>query len=400
MTNEETKKFIAEHAADDTAQLLLQRHRYPDVDVAFAVQQIEGRRKAVHKLPALVANPDFVFPPKLNLEQASSELTADYKARRFVEGKTVIDITGGLGIDSLFFARRAAKVTYIEQNTELFEIAKHNFNVLGLDNIECVCGNSEEVLPNLTATADLIYADPARRDEHNRRMVSLADCTPDIVQFLPKLFQIAPQVLIKASPMLDITQAHRELGQVAETTVLAVKDECRELLFLCRESAAEPSPTTCVNIIGTEKAETFVPTDIELSSKPALAPQALHYIYDPNVSVAKAGYAKAVFVRFGLAQLHPNTHLGTGEELFSDFPGRIFEVAEVTGLSAKAVRQAIPEGRANMICRNFPQSADELRKKLKLSDGGDVYLIATTLAKGEKIGLLCRKVDKNLSEKL
>lgn len=400
MLSEETKKFIAEHAADDTAQLLLQRHRYPDVDVAFAVQQIEGRRKAVHKLPTLAANPDFVFPPKLNLEQASSELTADYKARHFAEGKTVVDITGGLGIDSLFFARHAAKVTYIEQNTELFEIAKHNFNILGLNNIECVCGNSEAVLPNLTATADLVYADPARRDQNNRRMVSLADCTPDIVSFLPNLFQIAPQVLIKASPMLDITQAHRELGQVAETTVLAVKNECRELLFLCRASAAEPSPTTCVNILGTEKAETFIPAGSELSAKPTLAPQALHYIYDPNVSVAKAGYAKAVFVRFGLAQLHPNTHLGTGDELFSDFPGRIFEVAEVTGLSAKAVRQAVPEGRANVICRNFPQSADELRKKLKLSDGGDVYLIATTLAKGEKIGLLCRKVDKNLSEKL
>ncbi|MBO7540292.1 MAG: SAM-dependent methyltransferase, partial [Bacteroidales bacterium] len=130
MTNEETQKFIAEHAADDTAQLMLQRHRYPDVDVAFAVQQIEGRRKARAKLPELASNPDFVFPPKLNLEQASSELTADYKARRFVEGKTVIDITGGLGIDSLFFARRAKKVVYIEQNHELFEIAKHNFKVL------------------------------------------------------------------------------------------------------------------------------------------------------------------------------------------------------------------------------------------------------------------------------
>lgn len=399
MTNEETKKFIAEHAADDMAQLLLQRHRYPGVDVAFAVQQIEGRRKAVHKLPTLAANTDFVFPPKLNLEQASSELTADYKARRFAERKTVIDITGGLGIDSLYFARYAKKVVYIEQNHELFEIAKHNFKALGLNNIECVCGNSEEVLPNLSATADLIYADPARRDEHNRKMVSLADCTPDIVSLLPKLFQTAPQVLIKASPMLDITQAHRELGQVAETTVLAVKNECRELLFLCQKSA-EPGPTTCVNIVGTEKAETFVPTDIELSSKPALAPQALHYIYDPNVAIAKAGYAKAVFVRFGLAQLHPNTHLGTGDELFSDFPGRIFEVVGATGLSAKAVRQAIPEGSANVICRNFPQSADELRKKLKLSDGGDVYLIATTLAKGEKIGLLCRKVGKNRSEKL
>ena len=230
-------------------------------------------------------------------------------------------------------------------------------------------------------------------------MVSLADCTPDIVQLLPKLFQIAPQVLIKASPMLDITQAHRELGQVAETTVLAVKNECRELLFLCQKSA-EPGPTTCVNIVGTENAETFIPTDIELSTKPVLAPQALHYIYDPNVAIAKAGYAKAVFVRFGLAQLHPNTQLGTSNELFSDFPGRIFEVVGATGLSAKAVRQTVPEGKANVICRNFPQSADQLRTQMKLSDGGDVYLMATTLAKGEIIGLLCRKMDKKTSEKL
>ena len=390
MTNEETKKFIAEHAADDTAQLLLQRHRYPDVDVAFAVQQIEGRRKAVHKLPALAANPDFVFPPKLNLEQASSELTADYKARHFAEGKTVIDITGGLGIDSLYFARYAKKVVYIEQNPELFEIAKHNFKTLGLNNIECVCGNSEEVLQNLSATADLIYADPARRDEHNRKMVSLADCTPDIVSLLPILFQTAPQVLIKASPMLDITLAQRQLGCVSETAVVSVRNECKEVLLLC--GGEKGQGVVCADIDVEGSLRVFVPTAEELSAMPPCTEKLCRYLYDPGVSVVKANVCNALATRYGLAKLHHASRLLTSDRLVDDFLGRVFEVRGEVRLSAKEVREALPQGKANVICRNFPQSADELRKKLKLADGGDDFLVATTLWNDKKTGIICNKL--------
>ncbi|MBO4741560.1 MAG: RsmD family RNA methyltransferase, partial [Bacteroidales bacterium] len=246
MLTEATKQFVLEHIDDDPALLLLQRHRYPDVDVPFAVTQIEGRRKARAKLPELSATPDFEFPPQLNLEQASSEHTALFKASRYTLGKDIIDITGGLGIDSLYMSRHAKSVTYIERNPELFCIASDNFKSLGISNIRCICGDCAEILAKEDIKGDLIYADPARRDSNNRKMVSLSDCTPDITAMMGLLLDKAPQVLIKASPMLDIKSAERTLGKVVETAVLAVRNECKELLFLCGEEGERR--TVCADI--------------------------------------------------------------------------------------------------------------------------------------------------------
>ena len=392
MLSEQNRRFISEHMVDDTAELLLHRDRFPGINVPLAVTQIEGRRKAIHKLPSLANNPDFVFPPKLNLEQASSELTAEYKSCNFVEGNIVIDITGGLGIDSIYFAKRAKKVFYIEQNPELFEVAKYNFEVLGINNIECICANSEEILQNWCYTADLIYADPARRDQNNRKMVSFADCTPDIVSFLPRLFRIAPQVLIKASPMLDITQARRELQKVVSTTVVAVKNECRELLFCCCNVDKEQHSTTCVNILANDICQIFNPTPGELLAKPSLAPLPMRYIYDPNVAIAKAMLSNAVAERFGLSILHSRSRFATSDTLFRDYPGRIFELCGIKQLSDRDIVKEFPEGQANVICRNFPQTADQLRKQLRLREGGNGFLIATTVGDNQKIGIICKKV--------
>ncbi|MBR5028388.1 MAG: RsmD family RNA methyltransferase [Bacteroidales bacterium] len=396
MLSEETRQFIRRYADADTAELLLKRGQFPGLDVPFAVQQIEGRRKAQYKLPALASNPDFVFPPRLNLEQASSEPTAEFKAARYAEGATVIDITGGLGIDSIYFARRAAKVTYIEQNPELFAIARQNFDTLGLKNVECFCGDSLEIIAKQGLKADLVYADPARRDEHNRKMVSLADCTPDITALLPALLKAASQVLVKTSPMLDITLAQRQLGCVAETAVVSVRNECKEVLFLC--GGEKGQGVVCADIDAEGRQRVFVPTAEELASTPPCADRLCRYLYDPGVSVVKANVCNALAMRMGLAKLHHGNRLLTSDVLVDDFPGRVFEVRGEVRLSAKEVREALPQGKANVVCRSFPQTADELRKKLKLSDGGDDFLVATTIKNNKKIGIVCRKVGERDTE--
>ncbi len=392
MLSKALKQFISDHRSDDTARLLLQRHRYPDIDVAFAVQQIEGRRKARTKLPELSANDDFVFPPHLNLEQASSEATALFKASRYAAGKQVIDITGGLGIDTIFMARVAKNVTYIEQDAELLQIAEENFKTLGLSNIRCLCGNSAELLASGQLCADLVYADPARRDQQGRRMVSLADCTPDIAALLPTLLDIAPQVLIKTSPMLDISLAKRQLGSVPDTAVVALRNECKELLFFCSRDAAVSTATLCVDIAADGRETTFQPTAEEMRAMPPVVNQVGQYLYDPSVAVVKAQTVKALANRFGLSLLHSGSRLGTSNELAEGYMGRVFQVVEVLSVSAKDVRAALPSGKANVVSRNFPQSADEIRNKLKIADGGDDFLIATVMDGGKKVLILCRRV--------
>lgn len=394
MLTEATKQFVLEHIDDDPALLLLQRHRYPDVDVPFAVTQIEGRRKARAKLPELSATPDFEFPPQLNLEQASSEHTALFKASRYTLGKDIIDITGGLGIDSLYMSRHAKSVTYIERNPELFCIASDNFKSLGISNIRCICGDCAEILAKEDIKGDLIYADPARRDSNNRKMVSLSDCTPDITAMMGLLLDKAPQVLIKASPMLDIKSAERTLGKVVETAVLAVRNECKELLFLCGEEGERR--TVCADIRSERSCEIFCPTEEELLTAPQYSDTVGRYIYDPNSAISKARFTGAVAIHYALPLLHPNSRLCTGDMLTEDFPGRIFEVCDTIQLTAKEIRKALPLGKANIVCRNFPQSTAELHRLLKVSEGGDDFIFATTLKNGKKCGILCRKVQKPL----
>ncbi len=392
MLSKALKQFISDHRSDDTARLLLQRHRYTGIDVLFAVQQIEGRRKASAKLPELSTNDDFVFPPHLNLEQASSEATARFKAVRYAAGKSVIDITGGLGIDTIYMARVAKNVTYIEQNAELLRIAEENFKMLGLSNIRCLCGNSAEMLAGGGMRADLVYADPARRDQQGRRVVSLADCTPDIIQLLHTLLDIAPQVLIKTSPMLDISLAKRQMGSVAEIAVVALRNECKELLFLCSRDSATDTPPMCVDIDADGREILFRPTAEELRAVPPVANRVDQYLYDPSVAVVKAQITNVLANHFGLSLLQSGSRLGTSSRLINDYMGRVFQVVDVLSVSPKAVRAALPSGKANVVSRNFPLSADELRKKLKITDGSDYFLIATVLNGVKKVLVLCRRV--------
>lgn len=380
--------FIQQHLQADPTSLLLKYGKEKE----FLIGQIESRQKARHKLPTWYAEPRLVFPPAVSVEQSSSELTGHYKAS-LVVGARLIDATGGMGIDSYFFSQCCQSVTYVEQNEKLVQAAQHNFEILKVGNIRCIQGNSIDFLQQLEGKTDWIYVDPARRAADNRRVVGLKDCDPDVVEHLPLLLRKAKHLLIKASPLLDIKQTLGDLPFITTVHVVAVENECRELLFELNEfghSSTGPLIKT-INFKNNDNYQTF---DFQWEKEATMAvplsdPQ--RYVYEPNVAVLKAGAFKSIANAFGLAKIAPHSHLYTSENLVTDFPGRIFEVDTLLKADSKALAPFLPDGKANLTVRNFPATTDELRKKLKIKDGGNVYLLATTLANGDKRLLVCKK---------
>ncbi|MDR3187911.1 MAG: class I SAM-dependent methyltransferase, partial [Prevotellaceae bacterium] len=322
--NPATQSFIREHAGDDVHALLLRKNVPPEVDLHFAAQQIEGRQKARAKLPAIAANPRFVFPAKLAMEQCSSEATARYKARLFA-GKAIADVTGGLGVDALYAAERAKSVTYVEQSEALCALAQHNFAALGAANVEVRCGNGIQFLQRAPQRFDAIYLDPSRRDSHQNSQTLLADCEPNVLPLQDFLLSKAETVVLKASPMLDVAQALRELRRVSEVHVVAVKNDCKELLFVCGQEATEPL-ICCANLHPEHPQLLSFTLPEERAAAALYAAQPKRYLYEPNVTLLKAGAFKLPCQRFGVEKLHPDTHLYTSDSLLPEFPGRAFEV--------------------------------------------------------------------------
>jgi 16S rRNA G966 N2-methylase RsmD len=385
------KAFITEHAADDIHRLLLSAHRYPGIDIPFVVQQIEGRRKAGEKFPSLLLHNDFIYPVKLSMEQCSSEQTAVYKAS-IVKGLTVADLTGGLGIDALFMAKTAENVCYVEQNAELHEIATHNFAACGVK-IESHCEDGISFLKTSNRHFDCLYLDPARRDRQRNKLVRLDACEPNVLQYKELLFEHADRFLLKASPMLDITQAAKELGCVSHVHVVAVRNECKELLFDCRKQVDTLS-ISCVNIDPDSDTRFDFSVNEETAATIQYASIPATYLYEPNVALLKAGAFRLVAQRFNLLKLHPDTHLYTSDALCVDFPGRVFEIKEVFSLNKKELSRVLPSMKANVSTRNFPIKPEEIQRKFGLVDGGDDYLFAVTFSRGDKCALLCHKVKR------
>lgn len=394
LTTEE-KQFIRDHASGDANRLLLGAKKYPQLDVPFLVDQILSRRQIREKLPSWYANEDLIFPAKIAAEQCSSERTALYKQRLVSSSDKLCDLTGGLGIDSYFFSQKVRQLTYIERFPVYCEAARHNFQVLGADNITVRNENSVDIVSDLPEV-DVFYLDPARRGEGNKRVFALSDCEPDLPRLLPLLLQKAPRVIAKLSPMADLQQTESLLPGTVAIHVLSVRNECKELLFDIRREAIVPNlPIYCVDFTaaGTEHSFTFTAEE-ERNAPLALATQVSTYLYEPNASILKAGAFKSVAQQYGLKKLHVSSHLYTSDTLVSDFPGRSFRVEKVLPFSnkvCKSVAQKIPQ--ANITVRNFPMSVDELRKKTKIQEGGDVYLFATTLSDGGKVLVVCRKVS-------
>lgn len=397
----ETFDFIRFHREDDVRDLALQAARHPDIDMPFALQQIQGWQTAKTKIPSWAAVDGIVYPPHLNMEQCSSEQTARYKASLCGNGHTMVDLTGGFGIDFAFMSQRFERAVYVEQNEQLFTISSGNFEVLELKNITAVCQDCEEFLP-LLDHADLIYIDPARRNEHGGKTFAISDCTPDIRQLMPTLLAKTDRLLIKLSPMLDwhkavadVNTAAEDAGRVSRVHIVAVKNECKELLI--EMVASEPSNTAdtiemvLVNDDQTIKYSIGTTDDAEINI-PTPESEDFVYLYEPNVAVLKAGCTALVASRHGLKPISNNSHLCVGKKLDNSFPGRIFSICGV-GTMNKRNLKALLQGmeRANIAVRNFPLTADQLRKRLRLKDGGNDYLFGTTLADGTHVVIACQK---------
>ena len=371
----------------------------------FLARQTEGRKAMATKLPSWAENMSILFPVKISLEQCSSEATALYKAS-LVSGESMVDLTGGFGVDCSFLSKKFSKVDYVEQNTELCEIAEHNFRVLGL-NIKVNNAESVEFLKAMPAVS-CIYIDPARRDVKGKKTADLSLCSPNLLEIRDILLEKCDTLLIKLSPMFDISSALEVFPECSQVHVVSVKNECKELLLLVEGGFCGETEIVCVDLdeLGISVQTSGEPSLLELSRvQPEITSVASNlkkekgeiisysspkvYLYEPNASIMKAGLFKTVANRYNVQKLHPSTHLYTSEELVEDFPGRSFKVERVTKVQRKEIQDI---EKANLSTRNFPGNVADLRKKLKLKDGGDTYIFACTLNDNSKVLIVTEKL--------
>ena len=403
--NTATLDFIESHLKDDVRQLALQKFS-DDVDKMLVLNQIEARQLLSKKVPSWASNPDLLFPKHLSIEQCSSELTAKYKASIISGGDTFVDLTGGLGIDSCFLSEKFKTAYYVENQKELCNLAEHNFDVLGRK-IMVVNSDAESFLSK-NHSFDLVFIDPARRDIYNRKMVSLHDCSPDVVKIVetfPETSPHKPSFLIKASPMLDISLITNELQNISEIHIVSVKNECKEILIKIEPEFEEEIKYFCVNLQNSTVISTAAKRSGEISFEfsetsessaiSSFAPTIKRYLYEPNASLMKSSAFKLISQRFGIEKLHVNSHLYTSDNLISDFPGRIFEVIGFAPFNKKIKKELLNDiTEASVATRNFPLSANDLRKTLNLKESDETFVFGTTLVGEKKVVILCKKHRK------
>ena len=386
MTNQATLDFIRQHKTEDVRRLALQGGRHPEVDLLYALDQIAGWQKARTKLPSWAACEGLIYPPHLSMEQCSSEATATYKARMAGRGQLFVDLTAGFGVDAAFIAQGFQQAVIIEQQERLCAIVAENYKRLGLNQVEVRCGDGIEYLHSMEH-ADLIFIDPARRDEYGGRTYGIADCTPNVLELREELLAKADRVIMKLSPMLDWRKAVEDLRKVDEVHIVSVDNECKELLLVMSKTA-KSLQVFCVN---NDEVFVFSPALTQNASLP-LASSDLRFLYVPNASIMKAGCFGELAERFQMAPLDRNSHLFVSENKVPDFPGRCFKIEKLTSMNKRELKEALTGIRqANIAVRNFPLSVAELRKRLKLQDGGDTYIFATTVAGRGHLLLICHK---------
>ena len=400
MKNQATLDFIREHADDDVRQLALRGSKMSEVDLSYALEQIAGRQKAHTKLPSWASIDGIVYPPHLSMEQCSSELTARYKASIAGKGALFVDLTAGFGVDMAFIAQGFQKAVHVERQPQLCAISSENYNVLGLNHIEVVCGDGVEYLHTMNH-ADLLFIDPARRDEHGGRTYGIADCTPNVLEMLDEMLEKADRVMIKLSPMLDWRKAVADLGKVNEVHIISVDNECKELLLAVnseergKNSALPSLRVVCVNLLSDGNKECFEFDGYHASPSSSafhFSPFDSRFLYEPNASIMKAGCFGLLEQRFGVMQLDKNSHLFVSDKEVIGFPGREFLIEKRTSMNKRELKAALADiDKANITVRNFPMSVAELRKRLKLKEGGEVYIFATTIANEGHQLLVCRK---------
>lgn len=446
--NQATIDFIRQHQDEDVRQLAFLGSKYPDVDMPFALDQIRGQQMARTKLPRWANIDGIIYPPHISMEQCSSEVTAMYKAElaaRLVKNNqrntrighslekiNFLDMTGGFGVDfSYIAAQLGVQSMYVERQAHLCEAAKENFDRLGLKNITVLHGDGVEILHRLEKPLQLIFIDPARRDDAGNKVVSLQDCIPDVTLLQDEMLEKSDFVIIKLSPMLDWHRAVNELKQVREVHIVSTGNECKELLLVLSSSLGDKAKSStevdeahvsetddetshlkvyCINdnqvmsydetdksvvniasgkecgIVELEKCSSEENELSQDSSKPL-------YLYEPNASLMKAGCFGAISSRYGVKMLEKNSHLFISDKPVHDFPGRAFCIKAVSSFNKKELkRQLSGVTKANIATRNFPLSVAELRKRFKLKDGGDTYIFATTLSDESHVLFICEKV--------
>jgi 16S rRNA G966 N2-methylase RsmD len=383
----EIQEFINSNLNSDISNLLLKGIHFEDIDSKTIIEQIEAKKRCEKKLPTWFNTENIYYPNKLNIEQTSSEITAKYKAN-LISGKSLIDLTGGFGVDTYHFSKKAESVTHCEVDTELSEIVKHNYQVLKAKNINCLNENGIDALKRIDKPFDWIYIDPSRRDNSKNKVFLLSDCAPNIKTFKDLFLKYAKNVMVKTSPLLDITATKQDLKHVKELHVVAVNNDVKELLWILEQNYKDDFLIKSVNITKS-KNETFEFFYNEELSSPADYSKPLTYLYEPNSAILKAGAFNILSRKLNSFKLHKHSHLYTTEKPI-DFPGRQFVIEKVIPFNKKEfAKKRITK--ANVTTRNFPLSVNEIRKKLKIKDGGNIYLFFTTDVNNSKIILLCSK---------
>ncbi len=385
----DVQDFIRSNLRSNLSELILKGSPFPEITVQELAVQISGLKKAETKLPFWFSKPGIIFPPNLNLEQTSSEVTARHKAE-LTNGRLLIDLTGGFGIDSYFFSKNVEEVIHCEINTELSETAQFNFNVLGAENIRTISGDGIKFLKTSEEKFDFIYIDPARRDDYGGKVFLLEQCTPNVSKNLSLFFSKTQNILIKTSPLLDLSAGIAELENVREIQIISVNNEVKELLWILKKGFDGKILISTWNYLP-KKVENFASEYKEEHTEISFN-YPKKYLYEPNPAIMKSGQFAALAEETGTSKLHKNSHLFTSEEPI-EFPGRSFEVLKVIPYNKKQLRNLNELKKANIATRNFPKTVAQLRKEHKIADGGEWYVFFTTGPKEEKLVVICKKLN-------
>ncbi|WP_026705593.1 THUMP-like domain-containing protein [Flavobacterium soli] len=388
LLNTEIQDFIDSQVGADISKLALQKNKFLDVDWTEILNQIAAKTKAKDKLPTWFSTENIIYPSKISVEQTSSERTALHKSA-LISGESLIDLTGGFGVDDYYFSKKIAKVVHCEINSELSEIVKHNFQCLKADNIECFSGDSLDILQKLNTKFDWIYIDPSRRNEAKGKVFMLKDCLPNVPELLDVYFSFSSRILIKTAPILDISAGLSELKNVKTIHVVAVENEVKELLWEIHQGYSGEITIKTTNL--SKKTEVF---DFVLD-KVAISVFGLpkKYIYEPNSAIMKSGGFDQISTHYQIDKLHQHSHLYTSETLI-EFPGRIFEIDRVISYTKSDMKVFLENKKSNVTTRNFPESVEAIRKKWKIKDGGNQYCFFTTDIHNNKIVLICTKINQ------
>ena len=390
LLNQHIQDFINKNINQDIQKLSLQKNPFPEMDYKVILNQIEAKTKARTKLPTWFETDNIIFPSKISVEQTSSEKTAKYKSE-LISGKNIIDLTGGFGVDCYYFSKVFENVIHCEINTELSEIVQHNFRELKTNNITCFPKDGLGVLKELNQKFDWIYIDPSRRNDIKGKVVLLKDCLPDVTSLLDEYLNYSDKILIKTSPIYDISVGLSELKYIKNIHIISLDNEVKEVLFEIEKSPKVESQKLKVKTIditqnGIEKFDFMLDNDdVATYSEPQ------QYLYEPNASVMKSQGFDSVSKTFNLNKLHKHSHLYTSDKLI-DFVGRRFEIKQIIPYKKSELKEFLQNKKANITTRNFPETVAQIRQKWKISDGGNLYCFFTTDIKNEKIVVICEKI--------